>query len=128
MRPAAAAALTKVRARALRVMCTMRKVTFFLFFALALHSYAADIVRCSPEDALFVREIHAAKRLTNESLVAETDEGLTINEWHQCELKDDVLMDGLSFTLYKKIKTKDLFVRVHNGFDGTSHLYGPFNK
>ncbi len=106
----------------------MRKVTFSLLFAYASHSYAADIVKCSPEEEDFVREIHAAKRLSNEALVAEADEGLAIKEWLQCELKDDVMMDGLSFTLYKENKSKSLFVRVHNGFDGTSKLYGPFNK
>ena len=106
----------------------MRKVTISLLLALTAHSYAVDIVKCSPEEEEFVREIHAAKRLSNESLVAEADEGLAIKEWLQCELKDDVMMDGLSFTLYKGIKSKGLFVRVHNGFDGTSKLYGPFNK
>jgi hypothetical protein len=110
------------------VMCTMRKVTFSLLFALTSHSYAADIVKCSPEEEKFVREIHAAKRLSNESLVAEANEGLAIKEWLQCELKDDVMMDGLSFTLYKRTKSKVLFVRIYNNFDGTSKLYGPFNK
>ena len=61
-------------------------------------------------------------------MVAEADEGLAIKELRQCELKDDVMMDGLSFTLYKGTNSKVLFVRVHNGFDGTSKLYGPFNK
>jgi hypothetical protein len=109
-------------------MCTMRKVTISLLYVLTAHSYAVDIVKCSPEEEEFVREIHAVKRLSNESLVAEADEGLAIKEWFQCELKDDVMMDGLSFTLYKGIKSKGLFVRVHNGFDGNSKLYGPFNK
>ncbi len=106
----------------------MRKVTFSLLFALTSHSYAAEIVECSHEEEVFVREIHAAKRLSNESLVSEADEELAIKEWLQCEFKDDVMMDGLNFTLYKRINTKDLFVRVHNDFDGTSKLYGPFNK
>ncbi len=106
----------------------MRKLTFFLLLALTSHSYALDIVKCSSEDEVFVGDIHAAKRLSNESLVAEADEGLAIKELRQCELKDDVMMDGLSFTLYKGTNSKVLFVRVHNGFDGTSKLYGPFNK
>ena len=109
-------------------MCTMRKLTFFLLLALTSHSYALDIVKCSSEDEVFVGDIHAAKRLSNESLVAEADEGLAIKELRQCELKDDVMMDGLSFTLYKGTNSKVLFVRVHNGFDSTSKLYGPSNK
>lgn len=106
----------------------MRKLIFFLLLALTSHAYALDIVICSSEEEVFVREIHAAKRLSNESLVAEADEGLAINKLRQCELKDDVMMDGLSFTLYKGTNSKDLFVRVHNNFDDTSKLYGPFNK
>jgi hypothetical protein len=106
----------------------MRKLTFFLLFALTSPSYAVDIVKCSSEDEVFIREIQAAKKLSNESLVAEAKDGFAINEWLQCELKDDVMMDGLSFTLYKSIKSKGLFVAVHNDFDGTSKFYGPFNK
>lgn len=109
-------------------MHTMRKVTFSLLFALTSQSYAVDIAKCSSEDEVFIREIHAAKRLSNDALVAEAKDGFAIKDWLQCELKEEVMMDGLSFTLYKSIKSTDIFVDVHNGFDGTSKLYGVFNK
>ncbi|MBU1308642.1 MAG: hypothetical protein KKE30_03800 [Gammaproteobacteria bacterium] len=106
----------------------MRKLTLFLLFAFKSPSYAVEIVKCGSEDEVFIRELHAAKKLSNESLAAEAKDGFAINEWLQCQLKDDVMMDGLSFTLYKSIKSNGLFVVIHNDFDGTSKLYGPFNK
>lgn len=109
------------------VASVMRKIIFSLLCALTSQSHAVDIVKCSNEEEVFIRELNAAKRLSKEMLVAEVEDDPLIQKLLQCELKDDVMMDGLSFTLYKGINNDVVFVRVHNNFDGTSKLYGPFN-
>lgn len=45
-----------------------------------------------------------------------------------CEVRNEIIMDGLSFTLYKIEREKQRYISVYNGFDGSSILYGPFNE
>lgn len=106
---------------------TMRKIIYSLLFILTSQSHAVDSWKCSTEEEVFVRELSSAKRLSNEMLIV-VEEERRIKKLLQCLMKDDVMMDGLSFTLYKGINNERAFVRVHNDFDGTSKLYGPFNK
>ena len=43
-----------------------------------------------------------------------------------CEVRNELIMDGLAFTLYKPESDKKKYISVYNGLDGSSQLYGPF--
>lgn len=45
-----------------------------------------------------------------------------------CKLEYVEMMDGLSYVLYKDTRTKSYYIQMHNGFDGTYKLYGPFDE
>lgn len=113
-------------ARFFCVVPAMCKSMVALLLILSSQSVALDTVKCSAEAELFVRKLYSAKRLSAETLVAGEEKNSQIKQMSWCVIERDLMMDGLSFTLYQSIKNEAAFIRVHNDFVGTSELYGPF--
>jgi len=82
---------------------------------------------CSDDDLSFIRtNIESKEAHLNlsyrevERYVGDFDE--------VCKFKIADVLDGSGFNLYVTKDKKFNYIRVHNGFDGTYQLYGPFNK
>ena len=43
-----------------------------------------------------------------------------------CELRSELVSDGLAFTLFRPKGESSNYILVHNGLDGSFKLYGPF--
>lgn len=104
---------------------TNKTISYFLI-VLAFETHGADVAKCAEEDIRFVRTQHAEKRLSAEKIADEQVAANSINTSSQCLIKNELMMDGLSFMLYKENEGSEFFIRIYNDFDGTSTLYGPF--
>ena len=83
----------------------------------------AEVTNCSKSDFDFVKQTYVENKLSKNNL---SDKVFKISEGQTCEIKNNLMMDGLSFTLYKLNNEKSEYIRVHNGLNGTSKTYGSF--
>ncbi|MBU0913066.1 MAG: hypothetical protein KKF22_11045 [Gammaproteobacteria bacterium] len=104
----------------------MIKTISFILVALAFETHGSDVTTCAEEDVRFVRKQHVENRLSAEKVVEEKFMENSVNVSSHCLIKTELMMDGLSFMLYKGRDGKESYIRVYNDFDGTSKLYGPF--
>ncbi|TLU61989.1 hypothetical protein FE810_13100 [Thalassotalea litorea] len=62
------------------------------------------------------------------------DNGLTHEEFSKtdpkpsavCEIKNDLMSDGLAFTVYKESADTQFYISVYNGVNGSVKYFGPF--
>lgn len=92
----------------------------------AFKTHGAVVMKCAEEDVAFVKKQLSDKRLSAEKIASEEVAGKLINAWSQCLIKNELMMDGLSFRLYQDPERSKNYLRVYNDFDGTSKLFGPF--
>ena len=50
----------------------------------------------------------------------------TLGIAEMCELRSELVSDGLAFTLIRPKGQSSNYILVHNGLDGSFKLYGPF--
>lgn len=104
----------------------MIKTISCFWVVLAFETHGSSLATCSEEKVTFVRKQHVENRLSASNVVEEKVMENSINSLSQCLIKTELMMDGLSFMLYKGRDGKESYIRVYNDFDGTSKLYGPF--
>lgn len=113
--------------RAVWPLCAvMNKTIAYSLVVLAFETHGAGVAQCAEEDVRFVRKQHIENRLSAENVVEEKVMENSINSLSQCLIKTELMLDGLSFMLYKGRNGRESYIRVYNDFDGTSKLYGPF--
>ena len=108
------------------------KMQTFVFTTILLlssyHSHAIRIVSCSDIDSKYILSILKSKKL-EPSLAIERDFSRADLKGNEvCELRNEIMSDGLSFTLYKLKSEKVRYISVDNGFDGSYKTYGPFEN
>lgn len=104
----------------------MNKTIGFFWVVLAFETHGAGVAKCAEENITFVRKQHVENHLSAEKVVEEKVMEKSINTSYQCFIKNELMMDGFSFMLYKGHGGRESYIRVYNDFDGTSKLYGPF--
>jgi len=90
---------------------------------ISFNAVAVEPIACSrSEVSLIVDKLNSAK-LTQKY---ESNIQLTVKSYAICSHNNLIMLDGLSFSLYKS-KNKGLsYIVVDNGLLGTSKTYGPF--
>ncbi len=83
--------------------------------------------RCSDDDLSFIRTNIESKE-ANLNLSYKEVERYIVDFDEVCKFKSADVLDGLGFNLYVTKDKRFNYIRVHNGFDGTYQLYGPFKK
>ncbi len=105
----------------------MSYMTKFIFPAILFFLYSSNLQaengNCSKSDFDFVKNILAENKLNKNNL---SDQVFKTSGGQTCVIKNNLMLDGLSFTLYKLNDEKSEYIQVHNGLDGASKTYGPF--
>ena len=98
------------------------------FCFICIKASAIDIVSCDKYDEEYIYRMHLSGALIQRN---EIDGHFPFNNYkhmESCTVGNQIIMDGLGFTLYKPDGDKSRFIAVYNGLDGSSILYGPFKK
>ena len=96
---------------------------FFCFEANAIR-----IVSCEKKDSEYIALKLSLGAFTPANEIEKTFLRGSLKFSEICEVRNEIIMDGLGFTLYKPEGSKQIFISVYNGLDGSSKLYGPFVK
>ncbi|MBO9492429.1 hypothetical protein J7384_18855 [Endozoicomonas sp. G2_1] len=87
---------------------------------------ANRVISCSERDVDFIYQKHTAGVLIPANEVVKSFPRGSLSYSEICEVRNQLIMDGLAFTLYKPKDQKQRYISVYNGFDGGSKIYGPF--
>jgi len=81
---------------------------------------------CEIENQHYVKRHFVEDKLIVDTEVKQEDFVAELKNAVVCEIKNEIMLDGLSFLLYQHDESNSAYIRVNNGLDGTSKLYGPF--
>ena len=99
-------------------------ISFFVCFK----ANAIRVVSCEKQDAEYIATKHSSGSLIQVNEIKKVFPRGSLKHNEICEVRNEIIMDGLAFTLYKLENEKHTYISVYNGLDGSSKLYGPFNE
>ncbi|MEE2001722.1 hypothetical protein QWY20_09680 [Alkalimonas sp. MEB108] len=88
--------------------------------------YWLGLDTCSEDNERHVKQYLIQGQLVADSEVAKEKDLAEISNGALCKVKDEAMSDGLSFILYRVEAENADYIRLVNGLDGSSKLYGPF--
>ena len=103
----------------------------FVILAIIFSSVEANAVRvvsCNEVDSEYIASKLSSGVLIEAHEIEKTFPRGSLKYSEICEVRNEIIMDGLAFTLYKPNTNNERFISVYNGLDGSSKLYGPFKK
>ena len=103
----------------------------FVILAIIFSSVEANAVRvvsCNEVDSEYIASKLSSGVLIEANEVEKTFPRGSLKYSEICEVRNEIIMDGLAFTLYKPDGNNERFIAVYNGLDGSSTIYGPFKK
>ena len=101
---------------------------FLTSFIICIEASAMRIVSCGKLDAEYITSMHSSDALVHANEIDKAFPHGTLKYYEVCEVRNEIIMDGLAFTLYKLESEKQRYISVYNGLDGSSKLYGPFKE
>ncbi|MEP2650689.1 MAG: hypothetical protein ABJH06_01725 [Paraglaciecola sp.] len=87
---------------------------------------AIRVVSCDKQDANYIATKHTSGAFIQANEIEKVFPRGSLKYNEICEVRNELIMDGLAFTLYKPEGNEHKFISVYNGLDGSSKLYGPF--
>ncbi|TKB43722.1 hypothetical protein [Thalassotalea mangrovi] len=81
---------------------------------------------CSESNFDFVMTKLNDNKLAGNGLTQEEFSKTIPNPSPVCEIKNDLMSDGLAFTVYKEGADSQLYISVYNGLNGSVKYFGPF--
>lgn len=108
----------------------MKARAFIILFCLfcCLKVNAIQIVPCEKQDSEYIALKVSSGAFIQANEIEEAFPRGSLKHSGVCEVRTEIMMDGLAFTLYKPEGNNQLFISVYNGLDGSAKLYGPFKK
>ena len=102
----------------------MKLMRILLLFTLIFSAniYAINFKSCSDDDANYIKHLFNSGELNDKNI---SDVKFKIDPEYICVVKNELMMDGLSFTLYKNGENHN-YISIYNGLDGSGKMYGPF--
>lgn len=89
---------------------------------------ASRVVSCNEDDAKYITNQFSSGNLnSNNKIVKEFPRG-SLSYDEICEVRSQIIMDGLGFTLYKPSNEMVNYIAIYNGLDGSYILYGPLAR
>lgn len=107
---------------------TVQAFVILISLFLCFKTNAFSVASCEKQDSEYITAKHSSGELiqANETLTHFPRGSLNQNEI--CKVSNELMMDGLAFTLYKPETQKERYIAVYNGLDGSYKLYGPFKE
>lgn len=88
--------------------------------------YWLSLNTCSEDNERHVKQHFIEGQLIADSEVGKEKDLAEISDGAICKVKNEAMSDGLSFILYRVETENADYIRLVNGLDGSSKLYGPF--
>ncbi|GAB2994810.1 hypothetical protein GCM10027050_10360 [Psychrosphaera aestuarii] len=107
------------------------KILLLLSLSLLLVSLAAQAQRirqCASPELEYIRVQMSVSELNRFELPEKQIRYRSLKYSEVCEDRNEIVMDGLVFTLYILESEQNNFIDVYNGLDGSRMLYGPFER
>mgnify|MGYP007062143503 CR=1 FL=1 len=107
------------------------KTLLLLSLSFLLVSVAAQAQRtrqCSDPELEYIRKQMSVSDLSQFELPEKEIRYRNLKHSEICEDRNQIVMDGLRFTLYMLESEEANFIDVYNGLDGSSMVYGPFQR
>ena len=114
----------------MRALCVKMKTQAFvisisLFFC--AEACAVRVITCDKPDSDYIAAKFSSGAFVQANEIEKNFPSGSLKHSEICEVRNELIMDGLAFTLYKPESDKKKYISVYNGLDGSSQLYGPFN-
>ncbi|KAA1155314.1 hypothetical protein EU510_04195 [Pseudoalteromonas sp. FUC4] len=93
---------------------------FVCFKAIAIR-----VVSCDKQDTEYIATKHSSGALIQANEIEKVFPRDSLKHNEICEVRNEIIMDGLAFTLYKLQSEEQRYISVYNGLDGNFKLYGP---
>jgi len=87
---------------------------------------AVRVVTCDKPDSNYIATKFSSGAFVQANEIEKAFPRGSLKYSETCEVRNELIMDGLAFTLYKPEGDKKKYISVYNGLDGSSQLYGPF--
>ena len=107
------------------------KILLLLSLSLLMISLAAQAQRirqCASSELEYIRVQMSVSDLHRFELPEKTMRYRHLKYSEVCEDRNEIVMDGIVFTLYMLESEQDNFIDVYNGLNGSRMLYGPFER
>jgi len=98
-----------------------------IFALSSLNAYAFKIRNCERVEVEYIKQLHQKSAFNEENASDSVFGKAALSTAETCQLKNKIISDGLGFTLYRLNGESTNYILLHNAFDGSSQLYGPFN-
>lgn len=113
----------------MRALCVMMKTQAFVILISCFVCFkvsAIRVVSCDKQDAEYITTKHSSGALKHTNEIEKVFPRGSLKHDEICEVRNEIIMDGLAFTLYKLENEEQRYISVYNGLDGSFKLYGPF--
>ena len=97
-----------------------------IFALSSLNAHAFNVRNCEGVEVEYIKQQHQKGAFIEENASDRVFGKEALNSAETCQLKNKIISDGLGFTLYRLISESTHYILLHNAFDGSSQLYGPF--
>ena len=97
-----------------------------IFALSSLNAYAFKIRNCERVEVEYIKQLHQKSAFNEENASDSVFGKAALSTAETCQLKNKIISDGLGFTLYRLNGESTNYILLHNAFDGSSQLYGPF--
>ena len=94
---------------------------FSLYFCIIAKVISSEM--CSSQDTKFIEDTVSSENFESKLI----DKISKFNPEHFCIFQNKIMLDGISYSFYKFNEASN-YIRINNGLDGSTRLYGPFNS
>ena len=92
----------------------------------SLNAHAFKVRNCEGVEVEYIKQQHQKGAFNEENASDSVFGKAALSSAETCQLKNKIISDGLRFTLYRLNGESTNYILLHNAFDGSSQLYGPF--
>ena len=92
----------------------------------SLNAYAFKVRNCEGVEVEYIKQLHQKSAFIEDNASDRVFGKEALSTAETCQLQSKIISDGLGFTLYRLNGESTNYILLHNAFDGSSQLYGPF--
>ena len=106
----------------------MKILTFVVVMATfsSFNAHAVKVRSCENLEVKYIKLHLQNGNLSQKNISDREFKRGTLGIAEMCELRSELVSDGLAFTLIRPKGQSSNYILVHNGLDGSFKLYGPF--
>ncbi|MCU4676916.1 hypothetical protein N7931_14880 [Catenovulum sp. 2E275] len=107
----------------------MKKILISVVLLVTFCSFNTQAMRlrnCCDLEIEYIKQQYQSGALIKKNISDREFERGSLRVAEMCDLRSELVSDGLAFTLFKPKGESSNYISVYNGIDGSFKLYGPF--